>query len=548
LECEDPTIYFISPTHVNISAFEIDLYVDQPGSLDDGDVLIFSNLPLNTSYLIIEHQDDLSFTWDGIYFNVGLPDCCPPATHTSQVIPCTGNSNTYTLEGIVDLLPSNPNDSFFLFLDNIPWVQLAHPFDRISWKINGLPPDGATHVIKYFTKDAPFCIQTIQIIAPRPPSPPILQSNSPLCQYDTLLLFSSSSGLKYNWIGPGNFSSTNQNPVLAGINPNQSGTYSVTVTDGQGCTASASIDITITKSDRISLAAKACDSIIINGETFYHSGIYQQVFQNSLGCDSVITLDLIINSTMATGLEAGKDTIVCEGSSIELNGMYVGNAKFNWQSSSGQFDHPDSLLTEYYPVGLGMHEVYLSAHDDCNDLIDSLVVNVLPNQNLSIAGEPVIDPCNEITFTANGSTHYTWTPSEYIECLDSLCSKIRLKSFGQYILTVNADGPCVIPDQLNLSLSSMEAGLFVPNAFTPNGDNINDIFLPIIFCEELQYYHLEIFDRWGNLVFQSFDKNLGWDGRFNSEKMSPAVFVYAIEYQIRGYGRKVKAGDVTLVR
>ncbi len=188
LECEDPTIYFISPTHLDITAFEIDLYVDQPGSLDDGDVLIFSNLPMNTAYLLIEHQDDFSFTWDGIYINVGLPDCCPATSHTTQVIPCTGNPNTYTLEGIVDLLPSNPNDSFFLFVDSIPWVRLAHPFDRISWKISGLSPDGATHVIRYFTKDAPDCIQTIQFIAPIPPVPPVLQSNSPLCEEDTLII------------------------------------------------------------------------------------------------------------------------------------------------------------------------------------------------------------------------------------------------------------------------------------------------------------------------------------------------------------------------
>lgn len=546
LECEDPTIYFISPTHLDITAFEIDLYVDQPGSLDDGDVLIFSNLPMNTAYLLIEHQDDFSFTWDGIYINVGLPDCCPATSHTTQVIPCTGNPNTYTLEGIVDLLPSNPNDSFFLFVDSIPWVRLAHPFDRISWKISGLSPDGATHVIRYFTKDAPDCIQTIQFIAPIPPVPPVLQSNSPLCEEDTLMLFSSPA-MMYNWNGPDHFSSTYQNPILTKINPNQSGTYTVTVTDVQGCTASASIDVTVTKSNRISFAATGCDSVVVNGKTYYSSGMYQQVFQNILGCDSIMDLDVVINYTSAV-LDAGKDTSLCEGSGVELQGMYSGDAKFNWQSANGLFDRADSLQTNYFPGGPGAYKVYLTSQNDCINLIDSLLVKVLPNQILNIVGDPIIDPCHEITFTANGGTKYTWSPSEYIECLDSLCSKIRLKSFVEFTLTLNADGPCVIPAQLSLSLSALEAGLFVPNAFTPNGDQINDIFLPIIFCEELQYYHLEIFDRWGNLVFQSFEKDLGWDGRFNSEKMNPAVFVYVIEYQIRGYGKNIKAGDVTLVK
>lgn len=92
-----------------------------------------------------------------------------------------------------------------------------------------------------------------------------------------------------------------------------------------------------------------------------------------------------------------------------------------------------------------------------------------------------------------------------------------------------------------------EYRFFIPNTFTPNGDGLNDIFMPAAFgCEN---YHFMIFDRWGMLLFETYDTMQGWDGRFKGEKCQEDVYVWKIEFTnavSRGYEQYI--GHVNLVR
>jgi gliding motility-associated-like protein len=101
---------------------------------------------------------------------------------------------------------------------------------------------------------------------------------------------------------------------------------------------------------------------------------------------------------------------------------------------------------------------------------------------------------------------------------------------------------------LNLSLAQIQTDIYLPNAFSPNGDNINDIFLLTFNCEQVDYYNLQIFDRWGNLIFESNNKDKGWNGKYKEQNMNPGVYPYVVQYELHGGERKVMAGDVTLVR
>ena len=101
---------------------------------------------------------------------------------------------------------------------------------------------------------------------------------------------------------------------------------------------------------------------------------------------------------------------------------------------------------------------------------------------------------------------------------------------------------------MNLSLAQSQTEVWLPNVFSPNGDNINDVFLPVFNCEQVDFYNLQIFDRWGNLIFESLSKDKGWNGKYQDQNINPGVYPYVVQYQIHGSERKVKAGDVTLVR
>jgi gliding motility-associated-like protein len=326
------------------------------------------------------------------------------------------------------------------------------------------------------------------------------------------------------------------------------GTFNQVLKNTNGCDSILSLDLLINKSSSGILSQTSCDSAIINNVVYKASGMYTQVLKNTYGCDSTLTLDLSIKPGNPSSLDAGKDTSLCDGDILKLNALFTGTADFTWQSSSGRFDNASQQSTNYYPGSIGSQTVYLRAADDCRQWLDSLQLLVIPKQIISVTGDTIIDPCKEIRFKASGAASYIWTPASHIDCLDPPCSIVKLKSTTATRFTITTQGPCVIPANLNLSLTKIESDIYLPNVFSPNGDNINDLFLPVFNCEQLTFYNLQIFDRWGNLVFETTDKDKGWDGRSNNQMMIPGVYPYVIEYEVHSQGRRFKTGEITLTR
>ncbi len=72
---------------------------------------------------------------------------------------------------------------------------------------------------------------------------------------------------------------------------------------------------------------------------------------------------------------------------------------------------------------------------------------------------------------------------------------------------------------------------YVPNAFTPDGDDLNNVFLPIFTSGFNTFsYHLSIYNRWGELIFESYDINLGWDGTYKGKNVQTGVYTWGIEF------------------
>ncbi|MDZ7740685.1 MAG: gliding motility-associated C-terminal domain-containing protein [Bacteroidota bacterium] len=123
-----------------------------------------------------------------------------------------------------------------------------------------------------------------------------------------------------------------------------------------------------------------------------------------------------------------------------------------------------------------------------------------------------------------------------------------IDSTGEYFVQVTSFKGCTSTDTLQI-LWTGEA-LFLPNAFTPNGDGINDIFKPIARYDYVQDYHLLIYNRWGQMIFESNDLDKGWNGRLNDKPAMSGTYVYRIDY--REPGQKGEShtltGTVVLVR
>jgi gliding motility-associated-like protein len=74
--------------------------------------------------------------------------------------------------------------------------------------------------------------------------------------------------------------------------------------------------------------------------------------------------------------------------------------------------------------------------------------------------------------------------------------------------------------------------LFYPNVFSPNGDGKNDVFVAIGNKENVFRYHQLIFDRWGQVIFETTEPDLAWDGKYGGKPMPSGVYVYKVNYRI----------------
>jgi gliding motility-associated-like protein len=120
------------------------------------------------------------------------------------------------------------------------------------------------------------------------------------------------------------------------------------------------------------------------------------------------------------------------------------------------------------------------------------------------------------------------------------------------------DGNVICYDTATRVINAREGGLTkIPNAFTPNpggpsggvagSGTFNDVFLPI--TKGVVEFKMQIFDRWGTLVFESNDKNIGWDGYDRNGRLMPAgVYVYKLTLRLADDQRTTQVGDITLIR
>lgn len=88
--------------------------------------------------------------------------------------------------------------------------------------------------------------------------------------------------------------------------------------------------------------------------------------------------------------------------------------------------------------------------------------------------------------------------------------------------------------------------VFIPNTFTPNGDGNNDLFL--IYGQDIKTVDLKIFNRWGELVFESNNQFVGWDGTYKGVLQNPAVFTYYATITFLNDKKAERKGSVTLLR
>jgi gliding motility-associated-like protein len=151
--------------------------------------------------------------------------------------------------------------------------------------------------------------------------------------------------------------------------------------------------------------------------------------------------------------------------------------------------------------------------------------------------------CGQFTVTldaGNPGATYLWSTGATSQTIDVALA-------GEYWVQVNNNN-CIQNDTISITGAPGEGIIFVPNTFTPNGNATNPTFMA--YGDGIVKFQMRIFDRWGNLLYETTDINAGWDGRYKGKVVQVDSYVYVIEYQTTCAGGKTikKIGHVNVLR
>ncbi|HQI70953.1 MAG TPA: gliding motility-associated C-terminal domain-containing protein, partial [Bacteroidales bacterium] len=144
---------------------------------------------------------------------------------------------------------------------------------------------------------------------------------------------------------------------------------------------------------------------------------------------------------------------------------------------------------------------------------------------------------------------YSWYPSTGLDDPFSPNPTASPSVTTTYYLTVADNNGCVYTDSLRivvLEVFCADPYIYVPNAFTPNGDGKNDVLF--VRSKMLSEFNFLVYDRWGEKVFETQDIDKGWDGKFKGKACDPGVFVYYLDATCHNKLQYVKKANVTLIR
>ena len=352
------------------------------------------------------------------------------------------------------------------------------------------------------------------------------------------------------------------------------GDYSLRIRDGNGCERAQKLTLAAPQNFTVNAVPTPADCGQANGSAAANvvgSGTFEFVWSNGTraqlienvaagtytvtvsetdgsGCTASATAEILNGSSApVVGLNARQTTCGAANGEIQTN-IFGGTQPylFKWSTGAATKDLSD--------VPPGNYGLTVTDADGCSDTAfveiqnSALMQAWFASDSVSIAfGEQV--PLLFQTNIADSLLARTdWSPPTGLSCAD--CPK-PLASPSQpttYTLTLTDAGGCTASASFTVALAKPEQlNVFIPNAFSPDDDGVNDRF-EVFLGEGLTFKKMQVFDRWGNMVFESENPSNTWDGKHGGRPRAAEVFVYLFSYveNWRKLERKV-SGNVTVV-
>jgi len=426
---------------------------------------------------------------------------------------------------------------------------------------------------------------------------PVANNNSPVCVGSSIkLLTPIVANATYLWTGPNGYTSTDQNPVINNATVDESGVYTLTTTI-RGCTsppATTTVEVdkpstavilspanpfTVCKlAPIVPLIGKITGGTSTTGQwSTSGNGTFvpaidalnaQYLFtpEDKANGSVVLTLattsksDCAISTASVTiqfgplpAVNAGPDQSVCiQDDAVKLNGTNLTPGNVVWTSldGTGTFNAPDQLVTYYSPSAadkkMGSVQLVLTntSAGECFIPSDTVTIKFVPPPTLNAGGIRYVLRGNTITLTPTVSDNdvtYLWSPNIDINDITAKNPVITGDINRSYILTVTDSRGCQTTDTTFVIVSPE---IKVNNAFTPNGDGINDLW-EITGLVAYTNATVDIFNRYGTKLFHSIGYPKAWDGTYDGKPVPAGVYYYIIDTKVNN---QVLSGYITVIR
>ena len=338
--------------------------------------------------------------------------------------------------------------------------------------------------------------------------------------------------------------------IINGQYITEAGTYSDTLTAAS--TNCDSINVTLVQVfdhafvDTLFVICEG-DSIFAGGAYQTMSGIYVDSLMTGSGCDSIITTELIVETSVDL---IASDAILCVGETVDL--LVEGATNVNWSPGNGLSctDCPNPTAS---PLETTTYTIWTNT---ClgGTVQTTLTVFVEEPPSLTVAADDltvVLGESTELTaFTNDPTALITWMDIDgNIICED--CSQITVTPTQTtvYFVSVENESGCNTSTEITVRIddSCSNATFEIPNMISPNGDGANDVFR-IKYDGVNDISILRIFNRWGQLVYETTDIGQFWDGSFRGKQLNPGVYVYYLEGTCLDDEQFIKTGNVTILK
>ena len=384
-----------------------------------------------------------------------------------------------------------------------------------------------------------------------------------ICIEDTIGIWAD-GGIDYTW---------NNHPSIIGdlnspnidVAPQETTEYFVTIITDDGCELVMSVIVEVfhdvpnpiiqdstevCKGDQIEVTVDGAvtyewfpdENISSNTEPTVTIGIdesttYYVEFTNPCGT----VLDSIFIEVIEVFPEAGNDTIICPGETANL--WASGGVSYSWSPTSG-LSNPNNNITSATPESSTVYEVMVTDEFGCSattevevKLFQKPYVFTSPDQ-YPFQGDEIV-----LNAQANVSGTYTWSPEDGLSCVECSSTSLIAEENAEYFVHFVDENGCEAMDDVRIILEGI---IYVPNTFTPDGDGQNDLFYPK--GGNIDEFHMLVFNRWGEVMFESHNFEGQWDGTYGGKPCKDGTYVWKIIYRDISNNKKEITGHVNLLR